>query len=228
MLTSFKSIHFSVSKKSRAGLPRGASAKWGFTLVELIVVITIATIIMTALVIQQRKWDDQLSLNTQTYELALTLRQAQIYSLGVRENPTSTGDKFNLGYGVRISDPIPNQYIFFGDKNKDFKYTTGEELETKTFTRGVVVDRVCGMASIIALGPVGEHCSGEGWPVTLEMVDISFLRPEVNSKSKFLNSSQTEISGFGSYSLPATIYLRSPQGKFSSVKIEANGQISIQ
>ena len=93
------------------------SAKRGFTLIELIVVMTIATIITTALVVQQSKWSDQLAVNTQAYELALMIRQAQIYSLGVKEYTAGTGDKFNTGYGIHLDKSASNQYIFFADKN---------------------------------------------------------------------------------------------------------------
>ena len=86
-------------KNKNKGLPREALAKWGFTLVELIVVMSIATVIMTALIIQQSKWNDRLTVNTQAYELALMIRQAQIYSLGVREDMAGGGG-FDVGYGV--------------------------------------------------------------------------------------------------------------------------------
>src|SRR3989344_9039724 len=119
--------------------------KSGFTLVELLVVMSIFTIITTALVIQQSKWSDRLALKTQIYELALNLRQAQINSLGVREYTTGTGDKFNLGYGIYFDQNNLNQYMFFADKDGDKEYDVGEVVETKTFTRGVTINRFCGL-----------------------------------------------------------------------------------
>jgi len=191
-----------------------------FTLVELVVVITIATIILTTLVFQQKKWDDQLRLNTSTYELALMLRQAQIYSLGVRENVASVGDKFDIGYGVHLDAQTTVRYDFFADMNKDFKYSLDESLEAKILSRVAAIYKVCAIATLTAT----QRCSDEAL-VPLEMVDISFLRPEVGARAKFLDTDGVEIPG---YELPAEIYLRSRQGKISSVVIEANGQISIQ
>jgi prepilin-type N-terminal cleavage/methylation domain-containing protein len=209
MLIYFKSTRSYLFKKPNPG----------FTLVELLVVISIATVILTALVIQQRKWDDQLALNAQTYELALMLRQAQIYSLGVRENSGSVGDKFNIGYGVNFNDDNMNQYIYYADKDRDQVYDLGEGIETKTFTRGVAIHRFCGLN----IGATQERCSDQFGNV--DNIDITFFRPDPKANVGIYNGGQNQT---GSVNPPAIIYLRSAQGKESSVKIETNGQISIQ
>lgn len=186
---------------------------------ELIIVTTIATILMTTLVVQQGKWNDSLALNTQTYELALMIRQAQIYSLGVRENTSGTGDKFSGGYGVYFGSDY-SQYIFYGDKNGNQKYDNGEAIETKSFTRGVLVDRFCGVKGT---GQEEDRCSpGQG---NVAFLHISFFRPDPKA-NLFL------LKGGGNTAVnvipPVTVYLRSNEGQFKSIKVESNGQISIQ
>lgn len=197
------------------------SAKRGFTLVELLVVMTIATIITTSLIIQQSKWNDQLAVNTQAYELALMIRQAQIYSLGVREYMAGTGDKFNIGYGIYIDQNNPGQYIFFVDKDGNLKYDSGEEIntETKTLTRGVTVNRFCGVKIV---GQYDVKCSPDSG--NMEKVSVSFFRPEPKANVSFIKNNGGVTPNYGA---PATIYLRSTGGKESSIKIEANGQVSI-
>lgn len=225
MLIYFKYILSSISKlkieNSKLKIP---AKQAGFTLTELMVVITIATILMTALIFKQNNWNDRLSVTTQTYDLALMIRQAQIYSLGVREYQMGSGDKFNIGYGVAVGVLAPNQYTFFADADKDLKNDAGETLETKIFTRGVTVQKVCGTVAFF-----GEVCSND-FLSFVRRIDISFFRPEVSAKAKFLDSNQNEIMIFGTpvYNFPAKIYLRSTGGKISSVTIEANGQVSIQ
>src|SRR3989344_2801174 len=143
-------MNYSIFSKNK-DLPREVRVtKWsgrsgGFTLIELLVVIGIATVLMTALIFKQNGWNDQLSVNTQAYEMVLMIRQAQIYSLGVREYSAGTGDKFNLGYGIYLDQDNLNQYVFFADKDGDQKYDVGEAVETKTFTRGVTINRFCGL-----------------------------------------------------------------------------------
>jgi len=191
------------------------SKKAGFTLVELMVVITIATLMMTTLIVQQRTWSDKLSVDSQTYELALMIRQAQIYSLGVKGDTAATSDNFDVGYGVFINKLNNDRYIFFADLNKDGKYTSGEEIETVVLNNGVTIYKFCG----IRIG--NEICSNLG---LLSQMTVSFFRPEVNAITGFYSSTGNAISGFVA---PATIYLRSANGKETSIKIQENGQVSI-
>lgn len=184
----------------------------GFTFLEFIVVMTIAVIMMTSLVIQQSRWSDRLTVNTQAYELALMLRQAQIYSLGVREYTAGAGDKFDIGYGVHFDSNL-TRYIYFADADKDQKYDTGEAIETKIFTRGVTIDRFCGIRS------GDEDCA-----IPLDHMSISFLRPEPKANISFLNGGDNPSPGYGP---PASVYLKSVENKQYKVTIEANGQISI-
>src|SRR3989344_1535428 len=185
-------------------------SKRAFTLVELVVVVAIATVVMTSIIIQQTKWSDRLIVNTQSYELALMIRQAQTYSLGVREYMAGTGDKFDLGYGLYFNQGTLDRYIFFADANKNQKYDVGEVMETKLLTRGVVINRVCGAT----------RCMPSGGP--LNNVSISFFRPETRANIALLNNGGSSVDV-----PPVTIYLRSSGGKEYSVKVEANGQVSI-
>lgn len=182
----------------------------GFTLTELLVVMTIATIITTALVVQQNRWNDQLTVSTQAYEMALIIRQAQIYSLGVKVDPLGSADKFNVGYGVYFNNDN-SRYIFFADRDDDQKYDAGEELETKSFSRGVSIKDVCGSSRCIF---------SNGGP--LWQASVSFLRPETQANIKLLNNGGNSVDV-----PPLNVYLQSANGKVYLVKVETNGQIHI-
>ncbi|PIR40096.1 MAG: hypothetical protein COV33_01675 [Candidatus Zambryskibacteria bacterium CG10_big_fil_rev_8_21_14_0_10_34_34] len=184
----------------------------GFTLIELMVVMAIATIIMTSFVIQQSKWSDQLAVNTQAYEMVLMIRQAQIYSLGVREDTGSTGDKFDVGYGIYMNQSNANQYIYFADRDSDQKYDFGEAIETKTFSGGVTIKDVCGSSSCFFVG------GGPLWQAS-----ISFFRPETKANIKLLNNGGNPVD-----TPPVTIKLQSSGGREVNIIVEANGQVSIQ
>jgi len=185
--------------------------KRGFTLIELMVVMSIATIMMAVLIFQQNKWSDQLSVNTQAYEMVLMIRQAQIYSLGVREDTGGTGDKFNVGYGIYMNQSNANQYIYFADRDGDQKYDSGEAIETKTFSRGVTIKDVCGSSNCFFTG------GGPLWQAS-----ISFFRPETKANIKLLNNGGSQVDN-----PPVIIKLKSPKGKEANITVETNGQISI-
>ena len=212
----FKYILSLISSKNR-GLPREAQRSGGFTLIELMVVIAISTIVMTSLIIQQSKWNNRLTINTQTYELALIIRQAQYYSLGVRGSNLLSGDQFSASYGTYIDMTVPNQYIFFIDKNKNNFLDSGETIETN-FLHGVEIDRVCGTKK------GSEKCSTE--VQSIESVGISWFRPRLNAVIIFFNHGGGSPS---SIEPPVTIYLKSTGNTNleTSITVNSNGLISI-
>ena len=189
----------------------------GFTLAELIVVMAIATVIITSVVVQQSRWNDRLAVDTQAYELALMIRQAQIYSLGVREYTAGTDDKFNIGYGVHFdtSGPPSERYIFFADRDGDFKYDPEEEIETKYLTKGVKVNKIC--------SAVASPCPGSSG---LKQIDVSFLRPLSNAHMIFMDNTGAVISP--QPPPPAFLKVKSADGLEVVIKVETNGQISVQ
>jgi prepilin-type N-terminal cleavage/methylation domain-containing protein len=202
-------MFFKIKKENSSSIyPRD---KAGFTLIELMVVIVIATVLMTAIVVQQSKWNDQLTVNTQNYELALMIRQAQVYSLGVREDKSGSGDKFNVGYGIYFSQNNTNQYIFFADRNKNQKYDSGEAIETKVFNRGVTIKDVCGKNRCFFTG---------GGP--LQQASVMFFRPDTDAIISLLNNGGNSVDV-----PPILVTLKSVGNRTSSVKVESNGRVSI-
>lgn len=191
--------------------------KKGFTLIELVVVMTIILTITTAVVLQQNSWNDRLAVNTQAYDMALMTRQAQIYSLGVREYKGGTGDLFDVGYGICFDSNISSSYNFFVDTNKDQKCSSSEYLETKTLNRGVVIDRICGFNS-----SGQQRCSPDAG--NLVKVNVSFLRPDPVAFIKFINNGGNDSNNIYG---PVSIYLRSPSGVQYQLKVDSNGQISV-
>ena len=191
--------------------------KKGFSLTELMVVIAIITAITSALILQQNKWNDRLALDTQTYELALMLRQAQVYSLGVRQYVGASGDPFNVGYGVCADSSNTGSYIFFVDKNNDGKCGVGETIETKNLTRGVYMSKICGTNNLLA-----ERCSPDVG--NIQSIHISFLRPSPAPRIALLNNGGNNSSSVGT---PAYIYLTSASNTSFKVKLDSTGQISI-
>jgi competence protein ComGC len=193
---------------------------WGFTLMELMVVMFVSTVILTTLVVQNNRWNDQLTVNTQAYEVALMIRQAQIYSLGVREDKDGSGNKFDVGYGVFLDMATPDRYTFFADRNKDLKMDLNEAIEAKNFSRGVTMKKICGF------NPGGqEKCSSDSNNNgNLYKMSVSFRRPDPQAILLPLNNGGNYYNGVNP---PIKIYLQSIGGKESFMTIDTSGQISI-
>lgn len=91
----------------------------GFTLIEMILVLGIFGIITAVLVFNYGQFNSQILLTNTAYEVALQIREAQTFSLGVQgidgEFDTKYGVYFNRANGGAGSD---ESYIYFADLDR--------------------------------------------------------------------------------------------------------------
>ncbi len=209
--------------KKNLGLPANPVA--GFTLIELMVSISIIVIILTVVISGQSTYTDKAALAGLADEISLTISQAQIYSIGVKE--LSTGSlNFSSSYGLTFSllggtSGSNTAYIYFADINRDFIYAGdwscvagGECLSKTDIVRGNLIQSIC-------VVPVsGADVCDVG------RADISFVRPNTEAQLRFFNLSggvYNPISMKG-----VKIRLVSPKGATRSVSVFTTGQISVQ
>jgi len=96
--------------------------KKGFTLVELLVTVSIATILMSLVLFNYGTFNDNIALSSAGQEMAIAVRQAQAYGVNVKEVKAGSG-KFNSGYGIYFNPAdSPSDYYIFVDTNGDKKY----------------------------------------------------------------------------------------------------------
>ncbi|HEY4501472.1 MAG TPA: prepilin-type N-terminal cleavage/methylation domain-containing protein [Candidatus Paceibacterota bacterium] len=113
MWTYFKCFLFS-GHRGKASKPKAA----GFTLIELLVVSLIIVLITGTLIFRQQGFNSSTLLRSLSYSVALSLRQAQVYGVSVRENAAGSGT-FASGYGVFFGNTLvdsANHYVLFADK----------------------------------------------------------------------------------------------------------------
>jgi prepilin-type N-terminal cleavage/methylation domain-containing protein len=183
----------------------------GFTLVEMIVTVGIFAFIAVAIFVRNSSFNSSIILTNLAYEVALSIRQAQVYGLSVREfDPGS--DRFDSGYGVNFNANNKVNYIFFADTDNDGIYDgSGELLETYALRRGNVVGKFCATNAANR-----ERCSDTG---ELSYLDITFMRPNPDAiiETSFAESYKS-----------ATIHIIAPNGNERVVSVQQTGQISIQ
>jgi prepilin-type N-terminal cleavage/methylation domain-containing protein len=96
-------------------------AKRGFSLIELLVVIGIFIIITSVILARQNKFSSDILLTDLAYQVAISIRQAQVYGLGVQAQSSN----FDIGYGVHFDNVTPNTtYKLFADNDKNGVYNT--------------------------------------------------------------------------------------------------------
>lgn len=182
----------------------------GFTLIELLVVVGILVMISGIILTNHAKFGGQILLRNLAYDIALSVREAQVYGISAR---SFLNAEFASGHGVYFSFNEGNNLFFLYtdvDNNNFFTSVGTEWVETFSLGKGYTIDRLCRPT-----GPTTEDCG-------VTELDILFKRPEPDAIIR-----TSEGSGFTQYDR-ARIVLVSPQGKKLSVLIETTGQISVQ
>ena len=180
----------------------------GFTLIELMVVMAIITVISTLVLARYGQFNGVVLLRNLAYDVALTVRQAQVYGISGKVGTGTAG----VQYGVYFTSANPTQYLLFADNNGSDSYTAGEEIEIYRVRPGYSVYNFCG-----DLPSGSPHCS-----LTEDITNMTLLfrRPDPDAR--------ISTSAFPSGYTQARIVVRSPSGDTRTVTVTAIGQISIQ
>ncbi len=196
----------------------------GFTLVELIVTISIVTFMSTVVMFNYSTFSDNLASSAAQQEIAVAIREAQSFGVNVRESAVSSG-RFDYAYGIHFDPQDPSSYYVFVDRtdspfgngvtgNRQYDVGTGcgtsstECVEKFTLRNNVKVSGICDPSSCY----------------TNKTLDIIFLRPNPDAKI-YIYTGATEFSSGGA---SARVELTSQKGKVVYVKADATGQVLVQ
>jgi prepilin-type N-terminal cleavage/methylation domain-containing protein len=197
----------------------------GFTLVELMVTVTIMLIMTGTVIFNYGQFNESSVMNQVAYDLSLTIRQAQVYGVAAKQGTGSLSDSidintidsanFKSAYGVHFDTTDNKQFILFIDVDDSGTYNdSAEQLQTYSFQRGIKIEEIC------VTGHGGSCGSGNG--KTAGVLDITFLRPDPEANFK---TSNPVMNGGDS----ATIYLQNADDNIhKSVVVYPTGQISVQ
>lgn len=113
-------------------------SKTGFTLTELLVVIAIITIISGMIVVNFRKGETSGRLQRSAQLIVQTIRRAQNMAISTVEQNGGIS-----GYGVYFNKgSMLNSFYLFFDEDEDNEYDNGEEIETVTLEKGILIDDI--------------------------------------------------------------------------------------
>jgi prepilin-type N-terminal cleavage/methylation domain-containing protein len=189
----------------------------GFTLVELLVTITIFTVLTGVVLFSQSKFNSSILLTNLAYDIALTTRQAQNYGINIKEYDAG---EF-LPYGVHFDLSSTKSFILFADHG----YYNNKE-KVSPYDGGVTfcdLGHGCVNRYNIQGGNfISALCvtSGEGETCDLEKLDIIFQRPDPDAKIYAGGVTDTTYS-------KAVIVVTGSDGSTREVVVQANGLIQI-
>ena len=201
----------------------------GFTLVELLISISIIGLITAIVVFNQSDFSDRLSLSNTVSEIDVLIREAQVYGVSVREFAPATSE-FNVAYGVSFNfnntGSSNSSFLSFADRNPRNGYydtpttcvvgSASECLGRSNLLRGNTITSICVIQSNNAT-----QCAP-----TVGRFDVTFLRPNPDARFAFFNNSGNQIS-YPNHK-GAQVEITSPKGKKQYIFIYTTGQISVQ
>ncbi|MDB5266612.1 MAG: hypothetical protein JWN89_427 [Parcubacteria group bacterium] len=223
-----------------------ASALRAFTLLEVLVSIGIMLVIISVVIPNQSTYSKGASLKNLANDIALTVRQAQVYGTSVQGfKPGAASTEFTDAYGVYFNivpstDPLAKTtFTFFADRPqggqpKNKIYDSGPTCPTLSavpdseciqkipITGGNQIEDLC----LIAVnGSIS--CSNV---IPIGGANISFLRPNTDASIVLMGNSS--FPGLYFICTPTTckglrIKLLSPSSATSSVDVYMTGQISV-
>ncbi|WKZ26449.1 MAG: type II secretion system protein [Candidatus Paceibacterota bacterium] len=215
----------------------------GITLIELLVSIFIIILITSVVVFNHRAFTDKLEITNLAFDIALTIREAQVSGIAVEQAPDVGGfeNAFGVSFFIRTqpseggdvnNDKIFIRFIDFdseGDTdflmyNGTYDCTDSECLEKVEIGRGNKISHICyrNGGALKCGSPIRSEPRG---------VDIAFLRPKPDASIKFRDAGGEYLSsdeGVSLDNLEAVICLESPLGRKKSVHVLPTGQISVR
>ena len=183
----------------------------GFGLIELMVSITIITLVSAIVIAKHNAFNGAVLLRNQTYEVAFALRQAQLLAVSGSNPNTSIKQR----YGVYFSKSSQNSYLVYRDNDANGRYEASDTqigpigfIDRRFFIREIFYDTSIGVGN------------GE-----VNNMSVSFVRP--NFDALFRRSG-------GPYQ-PGPVYIDIARvgetgngiGVVRRVEVTATGQVSI-
>lgn len=190
----------------------------GMTYVELIVVMSIFSIMSAVIMFNYGKFQEKVDIKNLASDIALRASQAQKSSAGGILPVSSVPPDWKPAYGVHFDTDVPKSFAYFVDNalpnlgfDGNFNNSTcdGECLEKITITKSYTVSKVESCVS-------DTSCSDISGPLS-----ITFQRPD--TRANFTGSSGALNSNVNYLQ----ITVASPGGTQGIIKVFASGRIEI-
>lgn len=195
--------------------------KAGFTLIEALVVTAILVLLSSFFIVKYQSFNSSIIVSSLAYDVALSIRQAQVFGISVQFFDSGFGSGFDSAYGVHFSSTDNTRYTLYADSNNNYFYDDGmpslcdaECVTQYQLNRGNFISNFCATLSSGA-----EQCvSGTGDTIT--DLHILFRRPNPDAIIK--------SDDMGDSFKSARIVIESPEGNIREIRVFLTGQISLQ
>lgn len=184
-------------------------------MVEMLVSLAIIALLSVFFIVNYNSVNSRIALDTQANEVALWIREAQAYAMGVRPQ---AGFINTRTYGVFFDSTIPGSFVLYVDrdtfptpKRYDVGGTCGETnsecVKVVTLPQGMTISGLSGVNMVGTTVPAGA-------------LHVAFTRPKTDALIVDPAGPTTLREG--------TVTLRSPKGYTRRVTVTSTGQIYVQ
>lgn len=206
---------------------------WGFTLIELMVTISIFLVITTTVIFNYGDFKSSVSLQNNTDSIALSIRKAQSYAIGAK----GSGGVFSNSYGIHFSidENTPSNpqsgfnksfILFSTNNNKLYDVANGGSCSDSS------ANECRELFSITSSDKIKEiWVDGDKTNPTYSNVDIVFTRPEPRAYFCYrpnVSTSTCTAVGNSSVSIVISNGQTGTREKTKTITVQNTGQISVQ
>lgn len=220
----FRNFQKSKYKKETARL----SYSNGVTLVELLVVLSIFVIISGITIFSYGKFNTSLSTQNLVDDIALSVRKAQGYAIGVR----GYNSLFNEGYGIHFTaNPSSSLYagssksfVLFADISGNNQYDNSSD------TCGIptAIDECFELLNITSTDRISEIYINDTTLISsTSTIDLLFKRPNPEPIFCYRIDGTGSCSGVSIYNIKVKISTEADLTVYKIITISNNGQISV-
>ncbi len=196
--------------------------KRGFTVVELMVTVTIVVLVTGIVMIRYSSFNSSVLLTSQAYITAFDIREAQSLAVSVRGN----ANEFREEYGIYITMNTPTQYQLFQDDDAIGEASPAQYAPSEAIGAPFRVDSRFSIVNICGTNSSSRMCFVDDPKTTDEVINnnfsdiaISFKRPDFDAA--FYNSFRSDLQSV------EIQYGSSNSSIRRTVKIYTSGQITI-
>lgn len=193
-----------------------------FTLVEMLVSISIFAVITTIVLANYPKFSEHFALERTAQEVVQSLREAKTLSLAV--TVTELSPNLQMGYGVHF-DQSSKDYLIFADI-----YPTTPQTPNKYYdpsTQFKAQDRIDSSYHIQADASITGFCVGNDClsDITVKALDIVFTRPE-----PVITFFYQDATGYHEWKdqQNVSIFVTNAKGESKKIIVWKTGQISVK
>lgn len=180
----------------------------GFTILELVVSLSIFVIISTLVLANYSTYIGKLSVDNLAHEIAISIRQAQVFGQNVREFGVGSGQF--PSYGIHFDSTNEDSFVLFADVNSNRKYDGNDctSLGTECIERFIIQSgaRITDLCGDLNCG--------------LLELDITFTRP--NPEAYILGN------GSGASYGTSDIVISTVKGETRKIVVWLVGQITVE